>query len=143
MILVDTSIWGRLADKSDPLHDKAKLALQKVIRNSMVPAVAAQSLYEFWVIATRPVANNGLGWQPVRAAGWMKKLPQTCRLIPEDPRILGVWERLVTSHSTSGKGAHDARLVAVMELHGIASILTFNVKDFVRYGVVVVDPQTF
>ncbi len=142
MILVDTSVWGRLANSADPLYKPAKLALQKAIRDSAGPAVAAQTLYEFWVVATRPVANNGLGWRAARAAIWISKLQHTCHFLPEDPRTFPIWEQLVTTYNTSGKPAHDARLVAVMKLHNIDSILTFNVKDFTRYGVTTVDPQS-
>ena len=34
----------------------------------------------------------------------------------------------------TGKTTHDARLVAAMNVHGISSILTFNVQDFARYA---------
>ncbi|HUO09607.1 MAG TPA: type II toxin-antitoxin system VapC family toxin [Phycisphaerae bacterium] len=143
MILVDTSIWGRLADSDDPLYGQAKSAFQKVLRNSMGPAIAAQSLYEFWVVATRPTANNGLAWTPERATVWITKLQRSCFFIPEDPRTFQIWQNLVTTYNTSGKAAHDARLVAVMQLHGINSILTFNVKDFARYDVTIIDPKIF
>jgi predicted nucleic acid-binding protein len=57
--------------------------------------------------------------------------------------VLDEWERLVKVHRVSGKNTHDARLVAVMKVHGIASILTFNVQDFTRYeGIAVVNPDT-
>jgi predicted nucleic acid-binding protein len=36
-------------------------------------------------------------------------------------------------HEVSGVQVHDARLVAAMQVHGAARILTFNVKDFSRY----------
>ena len=43
-----------------------------------------------------------------------------------------------------GKQAYDARLVAVVKVHGIGRILTFNVGDFNRYAagerITVVDP---
>jgi predicted nucleic acid-binding protein len=32
-----------------------------------------------------------------------------------------------------GKPAHDARLIAAMQRHGITVILTFNANDFSRY----------
>ena len=63
-------------------------------------------------------------------------------LLPEAP-LQREWERLVTAHRVSGKNTHDARLVAAMMVHGVSSILTFNVQDFTRYaGIVVLDPGT-
>jgi predicted nucleic acid-binding protein len=139
MILVDTSIWGRIAVKRDPLHATAVNALQWIIRHDR-PAIAAQSLYEFWGVATRPLDKNGLGWQPARAASWIRACRRSCLFLPDDPRLFDVWSALVESHATKGKPAHDARLVASMMLHGIHDILTFNPGDFTRYAITVRDP---
>lgn len=43
------------------------------------------------------------------------------------------WENLVSGHLVSGKQAHDAHLVAVMNIHGVRRILTFNGADFGHY----------
>jgi hypothetical protein len=41
-----------------------------------------------------------------------------------------------------GKNAHDARLVAAMNVHGLTQLLTFNNQDFQRYpGISVVTPD--
>jgi hypothetical protein len=41
-----------------------------------------------------------------------------------------------------GKPAHDARLVAAMERHGLTHLLTFNLVDFQRYaGLELLDPH--
>jgi predicted nucleic acid-binding protein len=141
MILVDTNIWGRIANKRDPLHSVAARALQQVIRQNLQPAIAAQNLYEFWVVATRPVANNGLGWSAARVSAWVDACRRVCTFLPEESKTFDMWLTLVRSHGTQGKSAHDARLVAVMKLCGIASILTFNSSDFARYGITVVDPR--
>src|SRR5260370_41264672 len=47
------------------------------------------------------------------------------------------------SSPRSGDGpAHDARLVAAMEVHGITAILTFDKSGFSRYpGIEVVHPE--
>jgi predicted nucleic acid-binding protein len=39
-----------------------------------------------------------------------------------------------------GKNAHDARLVAAMLVHGLTHVLTFNGKDFARFGEIAVIP---
>ena len=140
MILVDTSILGRIAIEDDPLYEVAKRGLNWAFANGR-PAVAAQSIYEFWVLATRPVAQNGLGWPPDRVAAWIQTFRQTCQFLPENPKIFDVWLSLVSRHSTKGKSAHDARLAACMNVNGIRKVLTFNIKDFTRYGITVVDPR--
>ena len=35
---------------------------------------------------------------------------------------------------------HDARLVALMNVHRVGRILTFNTRDFIAFGVEVVHP---
>jgi predicted nucleic acid-binding protein len=53
------------------------------------------------------------------------------------------WERLVIQHNVAGKKVHDARLVALMKVHNVSRILTFNGDDFVRYpGVITISPET-
>jgi len=141
MILVDTNIWGRLADLEDSLHLQAMNAMKWLIRYDH-PAVAAQSLYEFWVVATRPIAQNGLEWSPARARKWIEASQRTCKFLPESSQLFGIWSDLVTSHATKGKPAHDARLVAFARYYGISQILTFNIGDFPRYGITVLDPKT-
>jgi hypothetical protein len=90
-------------------------------------------LYEYWVVVTRPVAQNGLGMAPVDAdvamSNWLKKL----RLIHDDADVFATWRHLVGAHGVSGKPAHDARLVAAMVRHGLPTLLTFNAADFRRY----------
>lgn len=51
------------------------------------------------------------------------------------------WERLVAAYKVLGKPAHDARLVAAMQVYGITDILTFDRAGFARYaGIGVVNP---
>jgi len=41
----------------------------------------------------------------------------------------------------AGKQTHDAHLVAIMEVHSVQSILTFNVGHFMRFAnITVLDP---
>jgi predicted nucleic acid-binding protein len=64
-------------------------------------------------------------------------------VLPESPQILPEWERLVSAYRVSGKNAHDARLVAVMNVNRIEKILTFNTADFTRFREIqVLDPQS-
>lgn len=61
--------------------------------------------------------------------------------LPDTPAIYPVWENLVIRYQVSGKPAHDARLVAAMQVHGLTSILTFDRTGFSRYaGIEVVHP---
>ena len=64
-------------------------------------------------------------------------------VLPESPLILAEWERLVSKYQVSGKSAHDARLVAVMNVNRINRILTFDTADFSRFREIqVLDPHS-
>ena len=42
--------------------------------------------------------------------------------------------QLVVAHHVMGIQVHDARLVALMKVHGITHVLTLNPIDFARYA---------
>jgi predicted nucleic acid-binding protein len=97
-----------------------------------------QNLYEFWVVCTRPLANNGLGKTAVEAAAELANAKTLFTLLDDTPAILPAWEQLVTTHAVLGKNAHDARLVAAMLVHGVTHLLTFNDADFRRFTAITV-----
>jgi predicted nucleic acid-binding protein len=102
-----------------------------------------QILYEFWAVATRPAAVNGLGLPVAVVAAEMARFQSFFPLSFDTPAVFSEWERLVTTHQVVGKNAHDARLVAAMTVHGITHLLTFNTQDFARFmGITVLDPVT-
>jgi predicted nucleic acid-binding protein len=60
----------------------------------------------------------------------------------ESPAIYPAWETLVVSHEVVGKSAHDVRIVAAMQVHGIRKILAFDRTGFSRYrGISVLSPS--
>jgi predicted nucleic acid-binding protein len=103
--------------------------------------IVPQNLVELWVVATCPADRNGLGMTPASAAEELARLKGIFLLLPETAAIYPVWEGLVTQHRVSGKPAHDAGLVAAMQVHGLNAILTFDRRGFGRFpGIQVVDP---
>ena len=104
--------------------------------------MAPQVLIEFWVVATRPTAVNGLGWDPPVVEAAIQGLMQQFPLLTEGPAVFTTWLRLVST-GVRGKRAHDARLAAVALANGISQIITLNVADFADMaGVAPVDPRS-
>lgn len=64
------------------------------------------------------------------------------QVLADSPGLFPEWRSLVRAHAVSGKPTHDARLVAAMKVHGLTHLLTFNVADFTRYPITVLDPAT-
>jgi hypothetical protein len=63
----------------------------------------------------------------------------------ETPDIFPAWKSMVEALGVIGKQVHDARLVAVCHVHGVANLLTFNIGHFTALGgfgpgVAIVDP---
>jgi predicted nucleic acid-binding protein len=71
----------------------------------------------------------------------LTRLKSLFPLLPDTPAIYPAWERLVVQYQVSGKSAHDARLVAAMQVHRLTGILTFDRTGFARYaGIEVLHP---
>jgi predicted nucleic acid-binding protein len=139
--LLDTNAVVRFVKTTDPAHPVVKAACTELARQGRVLCIAPQILYEFWVVATRPPAVNGLGLSIPHCQHQIALLKQYFRLLPDLPNLLAEWESLVGTYQCSGKVAHDARLVAAMRTHGVTRVLTFNTADFARYpGLAVLDP---
>ncbi len=141
MLLVDTNLLVRLADTNSPHHATVTEALARLEDAGQDLVIVPQVLYEYWVVATRPVANNGLGRDVPTTLADLQDFMALFRLLRDERGIFERWRDLVTTGDVKGKLAHDARLVAAMLRHGVTHLLTFNVPDFSRFtGLQVVSP---
>ena len=139
--LLDTNVLLRFSDAASPVHATAVDAVAVLLSRGDRVYITAQNLIEFWAVATRPVDANGFGWDARQTEQEMGKLLNFFLFLDDTPSVFRHWLALATAHAVSGKQVHDARLAAVMEAHGVASILTFNTRDFSRYpGLRATDP---
>lgn len=132
--LLDTNLLLRLSDGNSPHQALADQSIKKLRLRGDWPCLTAQNLIEFWAVATRPVNANGFGWDTQKTRVEIDQLLNKFPLLDDTPAILANWVSLVTSYDVKGKKAHDARLVAVMQAHGITHLLTFNTDDFKGYS---------
>ena len=140
--LADTNVVLRWALPHDPFSAPAANSVKLLRRRGDVVCVCSQNLIEFWSVATRPASANGLGMTPATAAIEVDRIASLFGVLSDTPAVYSHWRRLVEACSVTGRQAHDARLAAVMLVHGVTHILTFNVDDFRRYpGIVVVSPH--
>jgi len=141
--LVDTNVLLRGIQATDPMYADARRAVATLINQRHQLSVIAQNLIEFWAVATRPQANNGLALSIIDTAAHINSFQESFILLPDTPNIFSEWQHLVETHSVSGRQVHDARLIAAMVVHGVSNLLTFNADDFNRYhGITVVNPQS-
>ncbi|WRH65462.1 MAG: type II toxin-antitoxin system VapC family toxin [Planktothrix sp. GU0601_MAG3] len=128
--LLDTNVILRFCNPSDVQHHLATEAIFYLLNQGNECFLTGQVLIELWVVATRPVAVNGLGWTTEKTRNIIDELLNRFPLLEESPQIFLNWLDLVTTNQVMGKRTHDARLIAVMLANNITHILTFNPSDF-------------
>ena len=134
IVLLDTNVLLRLSDGSSPDQPIAEQAVATLRLRGDFPHITAQNIIEFWAVATRPREANGLGWSKQQAAAEVEQIRKRFPLLADSPEIVTRWLTLVTDYDVKGKKVHDARLVAVMQAHGVTHLLTFNTDDFKGYS---------
>ncbi len=133
MLAVDSSVIVRAFNRAS-VDYIASLNFFEAARRAKVELVTfPQNLAEFWAVATRPIESNGLGHSIEDTARRVALIERFGKVMPEHPQAYQHWKQLVTAHEVKGKTTHDARIVAQMMAHGIGSLVTFNIGDFVRY----------
>jgi predicted nucleic acid-binding protein len=109
------------------------MAIERLLEHGRELHIVPQNLVELWVVATRPAEQNGLGLKTANAAAELHRIKQIFILLPDTAAIYSSWEALVTEHDVVGKLAHDARLVAAMQVHGLTAVLSFDKSGFKRF----------
>jgi len=132
-ILIDTNILLRSVQPSHPMHSVAVRALEVLLSDEEPLCIAIQNVAEFWNAATRPLAQNGLGFTVEQAKEEIDRIEDFFEILSESARSYAEWKALLTNKRISGVQVHDARLVSVMTTNSIGKIVTFNVQDFARF----------
>jgi predicted nucleic acid-binding protein len=139
-MLVDTNVLACLLSPH-PQRKTIREVLKVLATRGAELHVNPQNLIELWVLATRPVDQNGLGLSASEAAAEIGAVKAMFVLLVETPAVYPAWENIVVEHGVTGKSVHDARLVAAMRVHGVPEILTFD-GGFARYtGIQVLAPS--
>lgn len=119
-LLLDASVLVRVANASDALHPTAARAVLELRRRGEVLHITPQGPAEFWVVATRPAAVNGLGLAVAQAEAWLGTLEASFPMLEDGPGMYAAWRELVVGLGVMGKQAHDARVVVAYRVHGAA-----------------------
>jgi predicted nucleic acid-binding protein len=141
-VLVDTNVLLRRTQPDHPSHAVAVESVARLLATGEPVYFTHQNIAEFWNVATRPAANNGLGFSVALTLSEVDKIEQALTLLPDSPAAYGEWKRLVVAHGVLGSKVHDTKLVAVMNVHGVRKILTFNTADFTRYEIETLHPAS-
>ena len=132
-MFIDTNVLVYALLSKAPDHHVARVSLERAFEDSDALRISRQIIREFLAVVTRPQV-----WSPplpMRDAldniQWMTDRFQ----ILEDG--LGVTDALIAlcrEVPVGGRQIHDANIVATMIASGERRLLTFNPRDFRRYG---------
>lgn len=96
--------------------------------------VSPQCIYEFWAVATRPLAANGLGKNVAEAATEVAAILNTFDLLSDPAGLVETWLKLCQTHQVLGKPSHDCRQVAFAVSHNCQRIATLDGQLYARFS---------
>jgi predicted nucleic acid-binding protein len=123
------------------MHSVASLALGRLVTAGEELCIFPQNIREFWNVATRPEAQNGLGFSIAQIQAEVLRIESAFKLLEDGLSVYREWRQLVLSSQVSGTEVHDCYIAAGMRVRKVERLLTFNTSDFQRYGITVVDPR--
>lgn len=109
-ILLDTNVLLRVLNSSHPDNLVIRQALDVLIMSHHDLVLVPQNLYEYWVVATRPVSVNGFGLSSADASLNVDRAIALFQWLFDERGIFLPWKSLVSTYSVAGKNGHDARL---------------------------------
>ena len=135
--LLDSGVLLRLLNQADVIHPVVREAVLLLRARGHVCVTGLQNLCEFWNVCTRPAtARGGLGWNFDQTYRRLRIIERFIEVLPDRPEVLVQWRALVVQHRVQGVQAHDTRLAALMQVHGVTNLVTLNPKDFARFSLI-------
>ncbi len=132
-LFLDTNVFVSATDESRPFHTVACTLIARGRSVGLPGATSGQVIREYLVVATRPLAANGLGLSPADALGNIGKMTRHLQFCDESESVSLRLRSLVGAGDISGKGIHDANIVATLMEQGIELLVTENPEDFAGY----------
>jgi predicted nucleic acid-binding protein len=131
---VDTNILLRLVQPDSSEYETIRKCIDLLWADGAGLFYTSQNLAEFWNVCTRPADRNGFGFSVAETDERAARIEAKFSFAADSEATHREWRRIVVAASISGIQVHDARMVAAMHVHGIANLLTLNVKDFRRFS---------
>lgn len=125
-LLIDASVWGRLAEPGDRFH--------RQVRDLLVDSRAELAALDLTLFEIANVVGVKMG-QPKRAE-WLSELVAIRsgdRLVRVDPRLVAISVELAAKH---GLTAYDAAYVAAARRNGW-QLVSLDMRDLVSRGLAV------
>ena len=131
VVFADTNVLLCATDRSREHHEEARRLIREAGPSGYHLAVSGQIIREYLVVATRPVAGNGLGLSIPEALNNVDQFSRPPTVFCDEPEsVTARLRQLTVAHDLKGKRIHDANVVATMLVHGIRRLITENTRDF-------------
>lgn len=131
--VLDTNVLLTATDTGRKEYAKAREALDEWPARGTTLYTTGQILREYLSVATRPVERNGLGLSQADSVANARAFCGRLRLLDENEKVNTRLLALLDDVACRGKQVHDASVVATMLVHGVDTLVTLNVDDFVRF----------
>ena len=133
LVLVDTNVYLSATDRSRPDHQDSQDFLRRCAGAGIHSAITGQIVREYLVAATRPLAVNGLGLQPLDALSNVETFRSRAIFLDESETVSRRLEDLVKRLGLNGKKIHDANIAAVLAVYNVPYLITANTDDFAPF----------
>jgi len=130
VLFLDTNVLLAATDRSRSEHGDCVALLDKAAPAGCHLACTPQIIREYLVVATRPVAANGLGLGVADTLANVRQTSSRVTFLEESREVARRLLELVGEHALAGKQIHDANIVASMKVHGVETLVTSNTGDF-------------
>lgn len=134
MIAVDTNILVYAHREDSPWHEPARSALTGLAEGQSTWAIPWPCLHEFLAIVTHPRIFK-TPTPPAIAVSSVAALVEApgVVLLAETDSYWSALRELVEKGRLAGPIVHDARIAALCQVHGVATLWTAD-RDFSRFG---------
>ncbi|PNK12870.1 type II toxin-antitoxin system VapC family toxin, partial [Cylindrospermopsis raciborskii] len=96
--LLDTNIILRFANSQSQEYNLIRNTISEILLRGGQCFITSQVIIEFWVVATRPVNVNGLGWTVEQTTQAVQMLISQFDLLAETPDVFSIWLNLVITY---------------------------------------------
>ena len=132
-MFVDTNVFVAVRFAAAPGHAAARASLDRAGNGAEALRISRQVLREYLATVTRPQSwSNPLSMAV--ALHDIASLDAAFEVLEDGPDVTAMLTALCREVPVAGRQVHDANIAATMLAHGERRLLTFNTRDFRRYG---------
>ncbi len=132
-MFIDTNVLVSSRFPHAPDHETARARLERAVQSDEPLRISRQVVREYLAVVTRPQA-----WPTAitreEALDDASRLLRSFEILEDGPAITESLMSLCRDVVVGGRQIHDANIVATMLAHGERRLLTFNTRDFRRFG---------